>query len=293
MTASDEILYERDGAIATLTLNRPERLNAISVPMLDALSERLLEADRDPQVRVIVLTGAGRGFCSGLDLVDASSGSGIGGGGGGGGGLANLDLRSAPPTVLHALDTPTLCALNGGAAGYGMDLALGCDIRLAGESAKLAAAFTRRGVLPESGGTWHLPRLVGWSRAAEIIFTGRTLSAQQCAELGLVSRVVPDALLAKETRALAEEIAANAPLAVQASKRMMRMGLSRTTFTTCSCSSCRSSPRRTSGRACRPSSRSVGPSSRDADPRRPARYSANDAGTGVSSCVVGPWLVQA
>jgi len=224
MAASDEVLHERDGAIATLTLNRPERLNAISAGMLDALSERLLEADRDPQVRVIVLTGAGRGFCAGLDLVDASSGQGIGGDGGGG--FANLDLRSAPPTVLHALDTPTVCALNGGAAGYGMDLALGCDIRLAGESAKLAAAFTKRGVLPESGGTWHLPRLVGWSRAAEILFTGRTLSARQCEELGLVSRVVPDALLAKETRALAEEIAANAPLAVQASKRMMRMGLS-------------------------------------------------------------------
>lgn len=224
MSGTDPVLYERDGAIATLTLNRPERLNAISGPMLDALSERLVEADRDRDVRVIVLTGAGRGFCAGLDLVDATSGTGIGGGGGVAAG--HLDLRSAPPTVLHALDTPTICALNGGAAGYGMDLALGCDIRVAGESAKIAAAFTRRGVLPESGGTWLLPRLVGWSRAAEIIFTGRTLSAQQCLELGLVSRVVPDELLQKETRALAEEIASNAPLAVQASKRMMRMGLS-------------------------------------------------------------------
>jgi enoyl-CoA hydratase/carnithine racemase len=107
-----------------------------------------------------------------------------------------------------------------------MDLALGCDLRIAGESAKLSAAFTRRGVLPESGGTWLLPRLVGWSKAAELIFTGRSLAAEQCLELGLVSRVVPDALLLKEARALAEEIAGNAPLAVQAAKRMMRMGLS-------------------------------------------------------------------
>ncbi len=107
-----------------------------------------------------------------------------------------------------------------------MDLALGCDIRIAAESAKLAAAFTRRGVLPESGGTWILPRLVGWAKASEIIFTGRTLSAPECLELGLVNRIVPDDLLEKETRALADEIAANAPLAVQASKRMMRMGLS-------------------------------------------------------------------
>jgi enoyl-CoA hydratase/carnithine racemase len=216
-----DLLYAKDGAIATLTLNRPERMNAISGEMLDLLAERLVEADRDPEVRVIVLTGAGRGFCGGLDLKDTAAGTGIGGGD-----LApRLDLRSAPPTVLHGLDTPTICALNGGAAGYGMDLALGCDIRIAAESAKLAAAFTRRGVLPESGGTWLLPRLVGWARAAEIIFTGRTLTAAQCLELGLVNRVVPDARLMQETRALADEIAANAPLAVQASKRMMRMAL--------------------------------------------------------------------
>jgi enoyl-CoA hydratase/carnithine racemase len=218
------VLYEKDGAIATITLNRPERLNAISGPMLETLSERLLEADRDRDVRVIVLTGAGRGFCSGLDLVDASSGSGIGSGDSA---LpVNLDLRDAPPVVLHSIDTPTVCALNGGAAGYGMDMALGCDIRVASQSAKLAAAFTRRGVLPESGGTWILPRLVGWAKASEIIFTGRTLLADECLELGLVNRVVPDELLGKEVRALAEEIASNAPLAVSASKRMMRMGLS-------------------------------------------------------------------
>src|SRR5262249_44176755 len=148
----------KDGPIATLTLNRPERMNAISGPMLAALSERLIEANADRDVRVIVITGAGRGFCAGLDLSDASSGSGIGGGGAP---LpATLDLRTAPPTVLHSLDKPVIAALNGGAAGYGMDLALGCDIRIAGKRAKLAAAFTKRGVLPESGGTWLLPRLV-------------------------------------------------------------------------------------------------------------------------------------
>jgi len=220
-----EVLLEKTGHVAVLTLNRPERLNAISGEMLDQLSSRMIELDTDASVRVIVLTGAGRGFCSGLDLVDATSNKGIGA-------LGNpgmppqLDLRTAPPTVLHSLNTPTLCALNGGAAGYGMDLALGCDIRVAAESAKLAAAFTRRGVLPESGGTWLLPRLVGWAKASEIIFTGRTLSSQQCLELGLVNSVVPDELLMKETMALAEEIASNAPQAVQASKRMMRAALS-------------------------------------------------------------------
>jgi enoyl-CoA hydratase/carnithine racemase len=222
---SDEVLYETSGAIATITLNRPDRLNAISGKMLAQLSERLVEADRDPGVRAVIVTGAGRGFCAGLDLVDASSGSGIGSQSGPQF-PPTLDLRDAPPTVLHAMDKPTLCALNGGAAGYGMDLALGCDIRVAAESAKLAPAFARRGVLPESGGTWILPRLLGWAKASEIIFTGRTLQAAECLELGLVNRVVADELLMKETRALAEEIAANAPMAVQASKRMMRMGLS-------------------------------------------------------------------
>jgi enoyl-CoA hydratase/carnithine racemase len=224
VSEEQELLVRREGAVAILTLNRPARLNAISTGMLAELSAQLVACDRDRDVRAIVVTGAGRGFCAGLDLQDAASGSGIGSGGAAAF-PATLDLRDAPPTVLHGIDTPTICALNGGAAGYGMDLALGCDIRVAAESAKLAAAFTRRGVLPESGGTWLLPRLVGWAKAAEIIFTGRTLGAELCLELGLVNRVVPDELLMKETLELANEIAANAPLAVQAAKRMMRMGL--------------------------------------------------------------------
>ena len=219
-----EILVEKEGYVTTLTLNVPERMNTISGPMLDTLSTSLIEANADPETRAIVLTGKGRAFCAGLDLQAARDGSGIGGQAQRM--PANLDLRTAPPTVLHALDTPTICALNGGAAGYGMDLALGCDIRIAAESSKLAAAFTKRGVLPESGGTWLLPRLVGWAKASEIIFTGRTLRADDCLELGLVNKVVADELLQKETRAMADEIAANAPLAVQSSKRMMRMGLS-------------------------------------------------------------------
>jgi len=226
MISTEPVIYTRAEGVATITLNRPDRLNAISGPMLTQLSKRLLEAERYRNVRVIVITGAGRGFCAGLDLQDASSGTGIGGGGEAAGGGAELELRNAPPIVLHEIDTPTICALNGGAAGYGMDLALGCDIRVAGESAKLAAAFTRRGVLPESGGTWLLPRLVGWSKASEIIFTGRTLSAKECLDLGLVSDVVPDATLPDAARALAEEIAGNAPLAVRASKRMMRAAMS-------------------------------------------------------------------
>lgn len=219
-----DLLYEMDGGIATITLNRPDRLNAISAPMLDSLSRALRAADRDPSVRVIILTGAGRGFCAGLDLKDVASGTGILGDGGGM--LAGrFDLAGSPPVVLHTTDKPVLCALNGPAAGYGMDLALGCDIRIASSQAKLAAVFARRGILPESGGTWLLPRLIGWAKAAEIAFRGLTLSAQECLELGLVNRVVEPQELMPAAREMAAEIAANAPLAVQATKRMMRLGL--------------------------------------------------------------------
>ncbi len=214
-----ELLVQREGAVAILTLNRPDRMNAISGVMLAALSEQLLEANRDPEVRVVVITGAGKGFCAGLDLKEQASGGNLGG---------NFDLREAPPVVLHQMDKPTIAAINGGAAGYGMDLAIGCDIRLAADTAKLSAAFTKRGVIPESGGTWLMPRLVGWAKASEIFFTGRTLSAQECLDLGLVSKVVPGELLMKEALSLAHEIAANAPLAVQGTKRMMRMALTET-----------------------------------------------------------------
>ena len=221
-----EVLYAVADHIATITLNRPERMNTISREMLGQLTERLLQADADRDVRVIILTGTGRAFCAGLDLSEITRpGSGAGGIASGAAVASDLDLRNTPPTVLFNLGKPTICALNGSAAGYGMDTALGCDIRIMAKGAKMAAAFTKRGIVPESGGTWFLPRLIGWSKAAELIFTGRTLSAEQCLEMGLVSQVVPDADLAGAARALALEIAANAPLAVQASKKMMRMGL--------------------------------------------------------------------
>ena len=226
--SASEVLYEVADGIATITLNRPERMNAISGPMLTKLAADLLKANADPKVRVVLLTGAGRAFCVGLDLVDATQGSGIGSASQASHVSVNLDLRNTPPTILFNLDKPTICALNGAAAGYGLDTALGCDIRIMGESSKLAAAFVKRGVVPESGGTWLLPRLVGWSKAAELIFTGRTLSAADSLALGLASEVVPDAELMTRARAVAAEIAANAPLAVQSAKRLMRMGMEET-----------------------------------------------------------------
>jgi enoyl-CoA hydratase/carnithine racemase len=222
--APDEVLYDVVDNVATLTLNAPERMNTISGPMLAAISRRLLEADADPAARCIVVTGAGRAFCAGLDLQAQMAGpkGALGNLGDGSAFNGELDLRDAPPTVLHNLDTPTVCALNGGAAGYGLDLALGCDIRIAADTAKLTPGFAKRGILPESGGTWLLPRIVGYARAAEIAFTGRTLMADEALELGLVNRVVPTDELRREATALAAEIAANAPLSVRAIKRMMR-----------------------------------------------------------------------
>ena len=219
-----EVLYQVADHVATITLNAPERMNTISGVMLREISERLLEADRDPDARCIVLTGEGRAFCAGLDLQAQMAGP--------KGGLGNLgvpqsftgefELRDAPPIVLHNIDTPTVCALNGGAAGYGLDLALGCDIRVAADTAKLNPGFAKRGILPESGGTWLLPRIVGYAKAAEITFTGRTLTADEALELGLVNQVVPAGELVKRAGELAGEIASNAPLAVRAIKRMMR-----------------------------------------------------------------------
>jgi len=224
---SGDLLVEQDGPVRTLTLNRPDRLNAISVEMLGALGLALAEADRDPAVRVLVLTGAGRGFCSGLDLKDAASGRGIGGAGvlSPGGGAAHISTREIPTVTLHQIDKPVICAINGAAAGYGLDLALGCDIRLMSDRAKLLPGFARRGIVPESGGTWFLPRLVGWAKACEIGFLAEDLGPARALELGLVNRVVPHDELMAETRRWAERIASNAPLGVQAMKRLYRHGL--------------------------------------------------------------------
>ena len=219
---TDELLYDVRDHAATITFNRPERMNTITPKMLGALSERLLEADADPNVRVILMTGVGRAWCAGLDVGDAVSGDGIGSEGAGSSGNGEFNLRDAPPVVLHKIDTPTVAVLNGGAAGYGLDIALGCDIRIASETAKLSAAYTARGLVPESGGTWLLPRIVGWSKAAELLFTARTLTAADAMELGLVSTVVPAEELDEAATKLADEIAATAPLATRASKRLMR-----------------------------------------------------------------------
>jgi enoyl-CoA hydratase/carnithine racemase len=221
------VVCERDGHVATITMNRPDRLNAISGPMLRDLGRMLLDCDADREVRAIVLTGAGRGFCSGLDLQDVAGGSGIGSGDGDAG-PSGFRLDETPPFVLRRLEVPVICRLNGPAAGYGMDLALGCDVIIAAESASFTPPVSRSAV-PESGGTWLLPRLVGWHKAAEITLFGRKLGADELLRLGLANTVVPDAELDDTVASWAAQVAAQPPLAVRAAKRTMHHGLD-TTF---------------------------------------------------------------
>jgi enoyl-CoA hydratase/carnithine racemase len=214
-----DILYEKSGLTACITINRPEQRNGITGPMLTQLADALERAETDPEVRAVVLTGAGSMFCSGIDFggtaQDAAHAEGA---------LAlDFDLQHFPPAWLHRMETPSICALNGGAAGFGMDLALGCDIRIAAENARMASGYVTTGVgPPESAGTWLLPRIVGRSVAAEILLTGRKLDAETLLRLGLVSQLVPADRLTEQAQSLADEIAANAPLSVRATKRMLR-----------------------------------------------------------------------
>ena len=226
-SSTDELIAEQRDRVAVLTLNRPERLNAISGAMLSELSAKMVEANKDPDTRCIVLTGAGRGFCAGLDLVAVNEG-GIGSRSerrGDNRPRALFDLRDAPINVMWNIDTPVICAVNGAAAGYGMDLTLLADIRIASESAKMAAVTAKRNVVPESGGTWLLPRLIGWAKAAELYYRARTIDAKECLDIGIVNAVVPNDELMPTAMQWAEEVADNAPMAVQTTKRMMRMGL--------------------------------------------------------------------
>lgn len=219
---TDELLYNVEDRIATITFNRPDRMNTITRAMLRGFSELMLKADRDMDVRAIIITGEGRAWCAGLDLAAASAGDAFDSKDAPSAPPGEFDLREAPPIVLNKVDTPTIAALNGGAAGYGMDLALGCDLRIASTKAKLSAAYTARNLVPESGGTWLLPRIVGWAKASELLFTARTLTADEALDFGLVSQVLEPEDLMPTARALATEIAANGPLAVRAAKRMMR-----------------------------------------------------------------------
>jgi len=219
-----EVLVEDRGHVRWLMLNRPEAMNSITGAMLGELNDVLKAADDDPGVRVVVLTGVGRAFCAGLDLKQAARGEGIGGEGLASAGARHYSTREICTVTLQRMDKPVIAAINGAAAGYGLDLALGCDMRLMADNAVLMPGFARMGVVPESGGTWYLPRLLGWAKACEVAMLGDTLNAEQSAAYGLVNRSVPKLEFEATVTAWAEKIAGNAPLAITELKRLFRHG---------------------------------------------------------------------
>ena len=220
---SQELIYGKAGPIATLTLNRPDRLNAFTTAMIAGLMAAIEDARDDSEIRTIVITGAGRGFCSGLDLAAQASGQGLGSG------LAGRMVRIGGPnlaTLILSLDKPTIASINGPAIGWGFELALLCDIRIASDKAVLGDMHVKRGLVPDNGGHWLLPRLIGWAKASEIVFLGGRMEASEAERIGLVNTVVVHEELERTTSEWATKIASNAPLAVQMAKQQMRLGLS-------------------------------------------------------------------
>jgi len=219
----ETILLEIKDGLARLTLNRPDRLNSFTVQMHDEAS-RALEAVAKSDARVLVLTGAGRGFCAGQDLSDravAPGGDGVDLG-------ESLEKRYNPLVRrLASLEIPVICAVNGVAAGAGANIALACDIVIAARSAKFIQSFANIGLIPDSGGTWTLPRLAGQARAMGLALTGEPLSAEGAEAWGMIWKCVDDDKLADEVGALAAKFAAAPTKGLAATKKLMREGATR------------------------------------------------------------------
>jgi len=222
---SDLVQREEEGGVVTLTLNQPELRNPISdQPTIEALVAAISAADADLNVRVVILTGAGSAFSTGGNIQTMRAGGGLNDP------LAANTRRNYRqgiqrlPLLFEAIEVPVIAAVNGPAIGAGCDLACMCDIRIASASAKFAESFVKLGIVPGDGGAWLLPRIVGFSKASEMAFTGDILNAQEALACGLVSKVAADDQLMIEARALAGRIAANPPHAVRMTKRLLREG---------------------------------------------------------------------
>jgi len=215
----EALRYDVADGIATLVLNRPDVLNSLTVALKTELLTAFRHAARDDQVRALVLTGAGRAFCAGQDLRERLEPDALPL-------AAEIRARYNPLILAMAnLPKPIVGAINGVAAGAGASLAFACDLRIAAESASFILAFGRVGLIPDSGATWFLPRLVGAARAAELAMTTEPLAAADAERIGLVSRVVPDGELLGEARNLAAKLAAGAPRALALTKRALRRSL--------------------------------------------------------------------
>jgi enoyl-CoA hydratase/carnithine racemase len=219
---TEELKYEVAQGVATITLNRPEAMNAFSGEMLDAWYDALRGAQADEAVHVIIVTGAGKAFCSGGDIKrmgDRQQTT----------PLDRKDYLSSSiqriPLLLESMDKPVIAAINGAATGAGMDFALHCDLRYAAESARLGETYVRVGLVPGAGGTWFLPRLVGTAKALELFWTGDLISAQEAERIGIVNKVLPDAELMAYVQKVAQRIADGPPQSIRFIKRAVYQGM--------------------------------------------------------------------
>jgi 2-(1,2-epoxy-1,2-dihydrophenyl)acetyl-CoA isomerase len=211
---TDQVLTETSDGVLTVTLNQPQKLNALSSAMLAGLGDAVRAAERDQAIRAVVLTGAGRGFSSGADLTEADVSH--------DGWDAGEHLRrvySPVVTRMRLLEKPVLAAINGVAAGAGMSLALACDLRFAAESARFTVAFVKIGLVPDAGMLYFLPRLIGPSKTLEMAWTGDPIDARQAYELGMLNGVLPDDKLRAHTQELAARLARGPAKAIALIKR--------------------------------------------------------------------------
>jgi len=224
--AYEAVLYEKDDRIATITFNRPEKLNALNNALGEDTLAALKEAEADPEVGCVILTGAGRAFCAGADLSGRPAQPGetppprpLPG---------TRSTRETTPEYIWKMQKPVIAAINGPAVGWGATVTLLCDIRIASDTARIGFVFVKRGWSPELGSTFLLPRLVGVGKAKELFLTGRIIDAKEAGELGLVNYVVPAEELISFTRKMAREIAYGPPAAISFIKRGVNMGLDST-----------------------------------------------------------------
>ena len=220
---SESIIYEQDHRVVTITLNRPDTRNALSGDLIDGLINALEKANRDKNVGCVILTGAGKSFSSGGNLQEIKN-------------MTTKDNMSQSqledwyrfgiqkiPLTMNAIDVPIVAAVNGHAIGAGNDLCTMCDIRIAGEDAKFSESFLRIGIIPGDGGSWFLPKIIGLSRAAEMILTCDVLDAKKALNWGLVSQVVKNEELIIQAKEIANKIASQPPEASRRAKRLLRM----------------------------------------------------------------------
>ena len=207
------VRLDKDGAIAILTLDRPDRLNAMADPMWDALYEHLVTIAADDGIRAVILTGAGRAFCSGGDVTGMAKSDVVSG-------RVRSQRRHRVIQALYSLEKPVIAAVRGPIYGIGNALALACDLVVASDSAKFSMAFKKVGLVPDGGAIFFLTQYLGIARAKDLVYTARVVPASEALELGLVVRVVPDGKLESEARALAAELAESATYALALAKKM-------------------------------------------------------------------------